>query len=148
VGAFEDAVAGWRADEETGKRSLLLAATRDQVSALADRARELRVGAGEVDDARTVDLAAGGRAGRGDLILTTANDRRLRVGSVWVRNGQAWAVDQVRDDGSLDVRLAAGRAHVTLPADYVAEHVALAYARTTHIVQSRTVDTTHTPHRP
>ena len=101
-----------------------------------------------MDDARTVDLAAGGRAGRGDLILTTANDRRLRVGSVWVRNGQVWAVDQVRDDGSLDVRLAAGRAHVTLPADYVAEHVALAYARTTHIVQSRTVDTTHTPHRP
>jgi hypothetical protein len=148
VGAFEDAVAGWRADEETGKRSLLLAATRDQVSALADRARELRVGAGEVDDARTVDLAAGGRAGRGDLILTTANDRRLRVGSVWVRNGQVWAVDQVRGDGSLDVRLAAGRAHVTLTADYVAEHVALAYARTTHIVQSRTVDTTHTPHRP
>ena len=37
-----------------------------------------------------------------------------------------------------------GRAHVTLPADYVAEHVALAYARTTHIAQSRTVDTTHT----
>ena len=148
MGAFEDAVAGWRADEETGKRSLLLAATRDQVSALADRARELRVGAGEVDDARTVDLAAGGRAGRGDLILTTANDRRLRVGSVWVRNGQVWAVDQVRGDGSLDVRLAAGRAQVTLPADYVAEHVALAYARTTHIAQSRTVDTTHTPHRP
>lgn len=148
MGAFEDAVAGWRADEETGKRSLLLAATREQVSALADRARELRVGAGEVDDARTVDLAAGGRAGRGDLILTTANDRRLRVGSVWVRNGQVWAVDQVRGDGSLDVRLAAGRAQVTLPADYVAEHVALAYARTTHIVQSRTVDTTHTPHRP
>ena len=145
MGAFEDAVAGWRADEETGKRSLLLAATRDQVSALADRARELRVGAGEVDDARTVDLAAGGRAGRGDVILTTANDRRLRVGSVWVRNGQVWAVDQVRGDGSLDVRLAAGRAQVTLPADYVAEHVALAYARTTHIVQSRTVDTTHTP---
>ena len=137
MGAFEDAVAGWRADEETGKRSLLLAATREQVSALADRARELRVGAGEVDDARTVDLAAGGRAGRGDVILTTANDRRLRVGSVWVRNGQAWAVDQVRGDGSLDVRLAAGRAHVTLP-----------YARTTHIVQTRTVDTTHTPHRP
>ena len=148
MGAFEDAVAGWRADEETGKRSLLLAVTRDQVSALADRARELRVGAGEVDDARTVDLAAGGRAGRGDVILTTANDRRLRVGSVWVRNGQVWAVDQVRGDGSLDVRLAAGRAHVTLTADYVAEHVALAYARTTHIVQSRTVDTTHTPHRP
>ena len=44
MGAFEDAVAGWRADEETGKRSLLLAATREQVSALADRARELRVG--------------------------------------------------------------------------------------------------------
>ena len=64
MGAFEDAVAGWRADEETGKRSLLLAATRDQVTALADRARELRVEAGEVADARTVDLAAGGRAGR------------------------------------------------------------------------------------
>ena len=148
MGAFEDAVAGWRADEETGKRSLLLAATREQVTALADRARELRVEAGEVDDARTVDLAAGGRAGRGDVILTTANDRRLRVGSVWVRNGQVWAVDQVRGDGSLDVRLAAGRAQVTLPADYVAEHVALAYARTTHIAQSRTVDTTHTPPRP
>jgi hypothetical protein len=85
----------------------------------------------------------GAAPGGGDLILT-ANDRRLRVGSMWVRNRQAWAVEQVRDDGSLGVRLAAGRAHVTLPADYGAQHVALAYARTTHIVQSRTVDTTHT----
>ena len=55
----------------------------------------------------------GAAPGGGDLILT-ANDRRLRVGSMWVRNRQAWAVDQVRDDGSLDVRLATGRARVTL----------------------------------
>jgi len=99
---------------------------------------------GEVDDGRTVELAEGGRAGRGDVVLSTENDRRLRYGIDHVRNGTAWAVEAVGDGGALRVRLAGGRAHVTLPAEYVGDHVALAYARTTNVVQSRTVGTSHT----
>ena len=99
---------------------------------------------GEVDDGRTVELAEGGRAGRGDVVLSTEDDRRLRYGIDHVRNGTAWAVEAVGDGGALRVRLAGGRAHVTLPAEYVGDHVALAYARTTNVVQSRTVGTSHT----
>lgn len=47
--------------------------------------------AGLVDDSRTVDLTTGGRAGRGDVILTTEIDRRLCYGPEFVRNGTAWA---------------------------------------------------------
>ena len=66
----------------------------------------------------------------------------------FVRNGQRWRVDRVRRDGSLTVRLlddsgGTGAAAVTLPAEYVREHVQLAYAITAHRAQGLTVDTAH-----
>ena len=45
------------------------------------------------------------------------------------------------DDGAMTVKRANGAGVVLLPADYVREHVELAYALTAHSAQGRTVDT-------
>jgi len=55
----------------------------------------------------------------------------------FVRNGQQWAVEHARTDGSPNVRLTSpdhrpGAASVTLPAWYVRDHVELGYAVTAH----------------
>jgi flagellar biosynthesis GTPase FlhF len=55
-----------------------------------------------------------------------------------VKNRDRWTIDAVNRDGSVTV---AGRSgEIRLPKDYVAEHVELAYAETSHASQGRTVD--------
>ena len=51
-----------------------------------------------------------------------------------------WHVDLRRDDGALVVSHLDGHGRVVLPAAYVAEHVALAYAVTVHKAEGLTVD--------
>jgi hypothetical protein len=86
-------------------------------------------------------------AGVGDLIQTRRNAWHLagydgnRRGPV---NRETFRVLEAREDGSLVVAPPAGRDRIALPADYVAEHVALGYACTVHAAQGRTVDTCHT----
>ena len=58
-----------------------------------------------------------------------------------MRNGERWRVI-ARDvrARSPSLRSTDGRGQVTLPPDYVAEHVALGYALTVHKAQGQTVD--------
>ena len=49
-------------------------------------------------------LADGNLAGVGDIIVTRKNNRLLRAGREFVRNGDLWAVEARHPDGSLDVR--------------------------------------------
>ena len=60
-----------------------------------------------------------------------------------MKNGDAWHVERRHLDGSLSVRSMAHGGRVRLPAAYVAEHVELLYATTTHRAQGSTVDTAH-----
>jgi len=59
-----------------------------------------------------------------------------------VKNGDRFVVAATNPDGSMKVRRSSG-AEVILPADYVAQHVELAYATTCYRSQGRTVDTTY-----
>jgi hypothetical protein len=79
------------------------------------------------------------------MVLTRHNDRNLRTGRSWVRNGDRWSVVEVNKDGRMLVRRADRRTGetVTLPAAYVAEHVDLGYAITAHRAQGITMDTAH-----
>ncbi|MGP5291069.1 MobF family relaxase [Brachybacterium tyrofermentans] len=140
------AYAAWRADRDAGRVSVLIAETREDVTALNARARADLILEGRITPTREVALAEGTRAGVGDTIITRRNDRRLRTGTGrdWVRNGETWRITDVRDDGSITIRKPGRRfGPIVLPADYVAEHVDLGYAVTAHRAQGITVDTTH-----
>jgi hypothetical protein len=138
-----DAVyAAWKADVEAGKSSLMIAGDAATVTELNRRARTARVAEGAVAESGLV-IADGQRAGVGDEIVTRQNNRLLTTGRSWVKNGDRFVVTVANPDGSMAVRRGKGGTEVMLPADYVAQHVELAYATTSYRSQGRTVDTTH-----
>jgi exodeoxyribonuclease V alpha subunit len=117
---------------------LVIADTRDQVSALNAAIRDQRKRSGEPNGERTGEPVTrrGERLGLGDRVATRRNDRNLNVA-----NRDTWTVAGVGDDGSLLVTGRAGQRE--LPADYVNEHVELAFATTVYGAQGDTVDSAH-----
>jgi len=132
----------WKEDTEAGRTSLMIAGDLGSVSELNVRARADRIAAGEVEE-RGLDVAGGWTAGVGDKVVTRQNDRRLTTGQGWVRNGDQWTVTTTHDDGSMTLQRVKSTGKVVLPADYVHEHVELAYASTAYRAQGRSVDTAH-----
>jgi len=139
------AYAAWRADRQAGRATVLVSDSNESVLVLNQRARTDLIIDGTVNPRREVELHDGTRAAVGDSVITRRNDRRLRAGRGWVRNGDRWTVTEVRDDGSLTLRRATARwgGSVILTADYVSEHLDLGYAVTSHRAQGITVDTSH-----
>ena len=137
-----EAYGAWKVDVDRGLRSLMIAGDSATVAELNRRARADRVMAGDVV-AAGVDVAGGQHAGVGDEVVTRENDRRLRTERGWVKNGDRWVVTATHDDGAVTVRRGGGGGQVTLPAEYVDEHLELAYATTAYRAQGRTVDTAH-----
>jgi len=138
-----DALYGaWKQDTEAGKTSLMIAPDLATVSELNSLAQaDLRAARSVSGDAVTV--SGGATAGVGDQVVTRQNNRRLGTGKHWVRNGDQWRVTGSDADGSLTLQRRKGLGKVHVPADYVREHVELAYASTAHRAQGRTVDTAH-----
>jgi conjugative relaxase-like TrwC/TraI family protein len=131
----------WLSDKRRGFDTVMLAPTRDQVAALNLQARQYRLRDDPPD--REVGLSDGNHASVGDSVITRRNDRRLRAGSEWVKNGDRWYVDRVRDDGSLDSHDLRTSRRVWLPSEYVRDHVELGYASTIHAAQGITAETCH-----
>ncbi|GAB2991804.1 hypothetical protein GCM10027212_35210 [Actinotalea caeni] len=142
---IDAAYTAWQHDLGSGLASILVAETQESVTTLNARARADRIISGAVNSAREVGLRDGTAASEGDLVITRHNDRRLRNGRTWVRNGSRWIVTAVREDGSLSVRPAGRRfgGGIVLPADYVVEHLELGYAITAHRSQGVTTQTSH-----
>jgi conjugative relaxase-like TrwC/TraI family protein len=135
----DEAFSAWLSARQASESVIVVAPDHSTVDALALRARAVRAEAGEVEPGGT---PCGNQVvGRGDEIVTTHNDRRLMTSNhVWVRNGDRWRVDARHSDGSLAVTHLGNRGRLILPAPYVAEHVALAYAVTVHKAEGVTVD--------
>jgi len=132
----------WKHDTHAGRQSLMIAADSATVAALNERARAHRIAIGRVAEGGLA-LHGGTTAGVGDDIVTRQNNRLIATGRRWVKNGDRWTVTATNLDGSMTVKRAGGGGEVVLPADYVAEHVELAYATTAHRAQGRTVDSAH-----
>jgi conjugative relaxase-like TrwC/TraI family protein len=138
----------WRA-HQAGHHTVMLAQDHATAGELAAKAHATRVLAGKVQrgGVRVWTETGTQTIGVGDLVETRKNDRRLTYGpgpDQWVRNHDRWQVvglDQRR--GTLDVEHARHHARLTLPADYVAQHVRLGYASTIASAQGLTVDETH-----
>lgn len=139
------AYAAWWADRQAGRATVLVSDSNESVQALNQRARTDLILDGAVDARREVELHDGTHAAVGDTVITRRNDRRLRAGRGWVRNGDRWTVTEVQVDGSLTLRRADRKwgAAVVIPAAYAAEHLHLGYAVTSYRAQGITVDTSH-----
>lgn len=139
------AYTAWRRDRQQGLVSVLIAETRENVTALNVRARADLILDGTLKPGPEITLSDGSMAGVGETIITRHNDRGLRNRHGWVRNGQTWTIAAVRGDGSVTIRPPGARFgnSIVLPADYVAKHVDLGYAVTAHRAQGITTDTAH-----
>ncbi|MGH8961338.1 MAG: AAA family ATPase [Jatrophihabitantaceae bacterium] len=114
----------------------VVADTREQVTQLNAAIRERLVAAGRVDDAHAAITNAGQRIGVGDRVATRRNNRQLDVA-----NRDLWAITHVTRDGQ--VAITGQHGDRTLPADYVRDHLELAYASTVHGAQGDTTTLAH-----
>ncbi len=142
--AEASAARAWLADTLAGRNAVLLVDDNPTAARLSAQLRAELVRLGRVAE-HGVSLAQGTVAGVGDLVQARFNGWELagyegnRRGPI---NRETYEVTAVRDDGTLEVRTDPGE-RLVLPAGYVAQHLALAYASTVHAAQGRTTDTTH-----
>lgn len=125
------------------KTSLVMADTREHVALLNATARDQRAPSTPASyRRRTPTNGTGVVTGRGELI--TVGDRvatRLNRRDLGVANRDAWTVTRVGADGRLQLDGRSGA--VKVPAEYVRDHVELAYATTVYGAQGETVGSAH-----
>jgi conjugative relaxase-like TrwC/TraI family protein len=138
----EDAFTAWAADRAAGLDAIMVAPTRRLVAELNRRARDHRLD--HTPTSSEVRLADGNQASVGDVIITRANDRRLRLAATdWVKNGDRWTIIRIGRRGDLTVRHNRSQRTVRLPNGYVRASTGLGYATTIHSAQGVSADTMH-----
>ncbi|MGE4361289.1 MAG: MobF family relaxase, partial [Mycolicibacterium sp.] len=138
------AFTAWKADRDAGSDSLLLAPTNAIVNELNARARTARLAAAleanpHATPGRETTLSDGLTASVGDVIRTRRNNRSLALSTTdYVRNGYTFTIVDIAPDGALKARHRRTGRELTLPADYVTDHVTLGYACTIDAAQGST----------
>jgi exodeoxyribonuclease V alpha subunit len=121
-------------------KGLVIADTREQVTTLNAAIHDHRQPTQATTDQgiahHVLTTTAGEQIGIGDRVATRLNDRDLDVA-----NRDTWTVTHIDAGGALLVHGRSGER--VLPADYVREHVELAYATTAYGAQGETVDQAH-----
>ena len=154
--AEDSAASAWLADTLAGQHSLLTVNSNEQAARLSAKLRAEFIRLGLVDEAGAVPVGLQGNyAGVNDLVQARRIGRHLvgyegnRTGPI---NRAQYRVLATREDGGLVVAPVLGRGpdgeerhgeKMTLPGDYVAEHIELGYAATEYSIQGVTVGTTH-----
>jgi hypothetical protein len=144
AGTLDDHVAGiaadWMALTATGRTMAVTASSNQHVDVLNDTIQQARLASGQLDPITAAPIAGNETAHVGETVVTRRNDRRLVASSgESVHNRDTWTVAATHPDGSVTV-IGSGRGTMTLPAEYVAEHLRLGYAATEHGHQGDTVD--------
>ncbi len=144
--AERSAARAWLADTLAGKQSQLVVDSNEQAARISAQLRAELVRLGRVAEQGVPLRLQGTYAGVGDLVQARRNGWELagvegnRRGPI---NRETYRVIETRDDGGLLVAPILGRTGggeqlgqpMTLPGDYVSEHVALGYASTAHAAQ-------------
>ena len=130
----------WIDRHAAGETTAMVASSNDHVDAINAAVQAARISAGLLDLDRSVVIAGGQRAHRGDVIATRRNNRKLiTTAGEPVRNRETWTVTAIHPDGGLTVTQDQGHGSVRLPVEYVRHHVRLGYAATEHGYESATV---------
>jgi ATP-dependent exoDNAse (exonuclease V) alpha subunit len=130
----------WIDHHQHGRSIAVVASTNDHVDTINRAIQHARLTVGHLDPDVATRIGGAEHAYIGDVVATRCNDRRLTTnGGEPVRNRDTWTVTSINDDGSITVSHRSGHGEVTLPADYVGDHVRLGYAATEHGWQSDTV---------
>jgi conjugative relaxase-like TrwC/TraI family protein len=149
---MENAASAYLAHYLAGQDVLLMASERSRCRELGRRIREELVHLGKVSDGQTVDLAEGGQASMGDLIICRQNDHGIEAGEPGrtVANGDVLRVEAITERGVmvrrlLDADRETGAVRLTEAAfEFGTANLAqadLGYAVTGHSAQGRTVRT-------
>ncbi|WP_049825739.1 MobF family relaxase [Tsukamurella paurometabola] len=122
--AIDEMVAAHLADTASGRNSIVLASTREEVAAINAQIQAHHRSGGRAQAGRTVDLSDGLAAGVGDRIVTRDNDSDYRqIGgkraNSRVLNGDLWNVEKIHSDGSLTARHIEDGGRIHLPASYL-----------------------------
>ncbi len=130
----------WITAHRNGDTTALMASTNQQVDAINERVQIVRRHLGHVATEHPVSIGGGECADIGDIVATRRNHRHLTTTTgERVRNRDLWTVSDTHDNGDLTLTPITGAGVITLPADYVTEHVRLGYAATEMGTQSDTV---------
>ncbi len=139
TGVHRQAIEAWWAARQAGETVLLAAPTNDAVAHLNALAQLRRLDTGQLGRNGPHLTVGCQRLYLGDEIVTRRNHRVVRSDrGQMIRNRDRWTVAAIHPDASLTATRPSGT--VRLPAHYVAEHVELGYATTSHATQGRTVD--------
>jgi conjugative relaxase-like TrwC/TraI family protein len=134
-----DIIAAWQGARSRRDTVALMANNTDTVIRLNQLAQETRIKAKELDPAGRSLRVGDTSILVGDEVVTRRNDRTLRTDhGLMVKNRDHWIITSIHRDRS--VSLTGRTGVVQLPAEYVADHLELGYAQTSHATQGRTVD--------
>ena len=121
----------WIEHHTQGHTTAITTTTNDHVDAINQHIQQQRVEHGDLDPIWSAPIADGSDALVGDIVATRRNDRHLHTSSGdTVRNRELWTITDIGTGGDLTVTQVGGHGTVTLPADYVRDHVRLGYAAT------------------
>ncbi len=132
-------IGAWQQARQQGQTVALMANSNDTVDRLNRLAQQTRINAGELNP-KGPRLRLGDHLVLvGDEVVTRRNNRSLRTDrDLMVKNRDHWTVTAIHHDRS--VTLDGPTGSIRAPADYVAEHLELGYAQTSHANQGRTID--------
>jgi conjugative relaxase-like TrwC/TraI family protein len=132
-------VTDWAEHYAHGRYTAITTTTNEHVDAINRAIQRHRHQIHQLADG-SLDL--GGSAFHvGDIVVTRRNDRHLRTSTgESVRNRDYWTIDAITADAGLAVTRIDEHGTITLPADYVRQHVQLGYAATEPGNQADTAD--------
>ncbi len=135
-----NAITRMYSDSRATGHSLAITTTTNEHVLLVNRAiQQHLIRTGAIDPTASAAGALGQLIHVGDQIATRANNRQLKTrhGDI-VRNRELWTVTAINPGGGIGAQRLGSDDQVTLPANYVSEHVHLGYAATEHGNQSDT----------